>query len=342
MTKLIDQIALPEGMRNLEVKDLEVVAQELRDELIETVSSSGGHFASSLGATEITVALHSQFNTPKDKLVWDVGHQAYVHKMLTGRREAMPTIRKKGGISGFLKRNESPYDSFGAGHAGTSISAAVGMKVALSKKDPDAFVVPIIGDGSLTSGMAFEALNHAGYLQLKNFVVILNDNEMSISPNVGAISWLFSRAVTSKASTKARSQFKELYRKGLMPELVYKAIDRAEEVTQSFFASAAMLFEAFGFRYIGPVDGHNVNDLVKAIHNARQQDVPVLIHAYTSKGKGYEPAEENPMKWHGVKPFNRAEGKFISLPENKEKNRQSIRRFLPTQWWSLLSRTSAL
>jgi len=317
MAKLIDSISLPAGLRNLTVTDLAQVAQELRDELIDCVATSGGHFASSLGATEITVALHHMFDTPSDRIIWDVGHQAYVHKMLTGRRSEMGTIRKKDGLSGFLKRSESPYDAFGAGHAGTSISAAVGMRVALP---PEKYVVSVIGDGSMTSGMAFEAMNHAGALGLKNFIVLLNDNEMSISPNVGAISWLFSRAVTSPASNFARKNVKALYEKGYVPELVYKALDRAEEAAQGFFASAALLFEAFGFRYIGPVDGHDVSSLVEALARAKQQDVPVIIHASTVKGKGYEPAEEDPVTWHGVNPFDRNRGEFIvgkSLPAKK-------------------------
>jgi 1-deoxy-D-xylulose-5-phosphate synthase len=311
---LIDTLPLPSGLRGLSADDLQRVASELRDELIDSVSSSGGHFASSLGATELTVALHALFDTPHDRLVWDVGHQAYIHKMLTGRRGEMGSIRKKDGVSGFLKRNESEYDTFGAGHAGTSISAAVGMSLVLQRENPERYTVAIIGDGSLTAGMAFEALNHAGHLGLKNFIVVLNDNEMSISPNVGAISWLFSKAVTSKASTVARSGFKNLYRKGYVPELVYKAIDRAEEAAQGFFAGPAVLFEAFGFRYIGPVDGHNMADLMSAIQNAKQQDVPVLIHCYTQKGKGYEPAEADPIKWHGVNPFDRSKGEFVGAP----------------------------
>ncbi len=312
MAKIIDRISLPEGLRTLSTEELQLVATELREGLIESVACSGGHFASSLGATEITVALHSAFETPNDKIVWDVGHQAYIHKMVTGRRDKLHTIRKKDGISGFLKRAESPYDVFGAGHAGTSISAAVGLRVALDRTDPERFVVSVIGDGSLTSGMAFEAMNHAGDLGLKNFIVVLNDNEMSISPNVGAISWLFSKAITSKTSNFARKRFKDLYKRGYIPEVVYKFIDRAEEATQSFFASPAMLFEAFGFRYIGPVDGHNIADLKQALENARAQDIPVLIHAHTVKGKGYEPAEIDPIKWHGVTPFDRDKGEFVS------------------------------
>jgi 1-deoxy-D-xylulose-5-phosphate synthase len=317
-TKLIDSLKLPEDLRTLSVEDLNLVAEELRNELIDTVSESGGHFASSLGATEITVALHHLFDTPHDRLVWDVGHQAYIHKMATGRRERMGSIRTINGLSGFLKRSESAFDAFGAGHAGTSISAAVGMRHALDKVDPERYAVAIIGDGSLTSGMAFEALNHAGDLGLKKLIVVLNDNEMSISKNVGALSWLFSRAMTGETSSKARSKFKELYKRGYVPELLYKAIDRAEEATQGFFSSPAMLFEAFGFRYIGPVDGHDLPALIKALENAKRQDIPVLVHCRTVKGKGYEPAEEDPMLWHGVVPFDRQKGEFraATVPAN--------------------------
>ncbi len=317
-SKRIDSLKLPEGLRQLSVSELETVAQELRNELIDTVSESGGHFASSLGATEITVALHHLFNTPNDRLIWDVGHQAYVHKMVTGRRDRMGSIRTNKGLSGFLKRCESDYDAFGAGHAGTSISAAVGMRHALDKIDPERFVVAIIGDGSLTSGMAFEALNHAGDLGLKRLIVVLNDNEMSISQNVGALSWLFSRAMTGETSSRARDKFKSLYKRGYVPELLYKAMDRAEEATQGFFSSPAMLFEAFGFRYIGPVDGHDLPALIRALENAKRQDIPVLVHCRTVKGKGYEPAEEDPILWHGVVPFDRQRGEFRSatVPAN--------------------------
>lgn len=308
--RLIDTCKLPEDLRNLSLDELNQVAQELRNELIETVSRSGGHFASSLGATEISVALHRVFDTPHDRLVWDVGHQGYIHKMLTGRRAEMSGIRTLHGISGFLKRSESPFDAFGAGHAGTSISAAVGMRVALDSLAPERYVTAIIGDGSLTSGMAFEALNHAGDLRLKRFVVVLNDNEMSISKNVGALSWLFSRTLTGEVSSRARETFKRLHTRGYIPDLLYKAVDRAEEVTQSFFSTPAMLFEAFGFRYIGPVDGHDLPSLIQALENAKRQDIPVIVHCHTVKGKGYEPAEEDPILWHGVVPFDRTRGEF--------------------------------
>ncbi len=308
--RLIDTSQLPDDLRSMTPTELRQVADELRDELINTVSQSGGHFASSLGANELTVALHACFNTPHDRLIWDVGHQAYIHKMLTGRRALMGSIRQKDGISGFLRRDESQFDAFGAGHAGTSISAGVGMKMALKHKDSDQFVVPIIGDGSLTSGMAFEALNHAGALRLDNFVVILNDNEMSISENVGALSWLFSRTLTGETSSKARGAVKKLRNRGYIPELLYKAVDRAEELTQSFFSTPAMLFEAFGFRYIGPVDGHDISALTTALQNAKRQDGPVLVHCYTTKGKGYQPAEADPIKWHGVTPFDPSKAEF--------------------------------
>lgn len=316
--KLIDSLKLPEDLRTLAPDELSQVAAELRSELIDTVSRSGGHFASSLGTTEITIALHKVFDTPHDRLVWDVGHQAYVHKMLTGRRHQMAGIRTLDGISGFLKRSESPFDAFGAGHAGTSISAAVGMRVALDKLAPERFVTAIIGDGSLTSGMAFEALNHAGDLGLKKFVVVLNDNEMSISKNVGALSWLFSRALTGETSSRARDTIKKLHQRGYIPDILYKAVDRAEEVTQGFFSTPAMLFEAFGFRYIGPVDGHNLPALIQALENAKLQDIPVLVHCHTVKGKGYDPAEEDPILWHGVVPFDRSQGVFqATAPSNQ-------------------------
>lgn len=319
MTILLDKLTLPDDLRTCSIEQLETIAEELRDELIESVASSGGHFASSLGTTELTVALHAIFNTPSDRLIWDVGHQAYIHKMLTGRRQSLASIRKKDGLSGFLKRSESEYDCFGAGHAGTSISAAVGMAAALRNSKSKQHVVAVIGDGALTSGMAFEALNHAGELGLGNLVVVLNDNEMSIAPNVGAISWFFSRSATSELSTRARSVFKNLHEKGIIPDAIYKAIDRAEEATQGFLSSPAILFSAFGFRYIGPVDGHNMAAIHQALKNAKEQDVPVLVHAITVKGKGYTPAEADPLTWHGVKPFDRTRGAFISngIPKTK-------------------------
>ena len=298
---ILEHIKSPKDLRSLDLRQLICLATEVREELIRSVGVSGGHFASSLGVVELTIALHCAFNTPHDKLVWDVGHQCYIHKMLTDRKEQLDTIRSMGGISGFLSRSESSYDTFGAGHAGTSISAALGMSEALHRSGSDAKAIAIIGDGSLTAGMAFEALNHAGALR-RNLIVVLNDNEMSISPNVGSISKRFSKAMTSKYSLRVRNHFKSLYQRGYIPEVVYKLLDRAEEAVQTFFASPAMMFEAFGMRYIGPIDGHNLQDTLEALELARDQEGPTVVHVHTIKGKGYAPAEADPVYWHGVKP----------------------------------------
>ena len=304
-TPILDNLASPGDLKNLSKKELKSLCDELRQDLIARVNQVGGHFASSLGVVEITVALHTLFNTPKDRIVWDVGHQAYIHKILTGRREDILKVRKLGGISGFPKRDESKYDSFGVAHAGTSISAAAGMAEASHHDYPDSEdrnVIAVIGDGAMTAGMAFEALNHSGQLNRK-LIVILNDNEMSIAPNVGALSWAFSKTVTNKYSTIARTQFKNMVDKGLIPKSFYRALDRAEEAAQGFFSTPAMLFESFGYRYIGPVDGHNLDQLTDALERAKLQDGPVLIHALTQKGKGYSPAEKDPIKYHAVKPL---------------------------------------
>jgi 1-deoxy-D-xylulose-5-phosphate synthase len=313
-TPLLDTIQSPADLRNLSRSDLKQLCSELRLDLIKTVSQVGGHFASSLGVVELTVGIHKVFATPHDRLVWDVGHQAYIHKILTGRRKDLPRVRQLGGISGFPRRCESEYDTFGVAHAGTSISAALGMLEASSHEFPgtaDRRVIAVIGDGAMTAGMAFEALNHSGQLH-RNLIVVLNDNEMSIAPNVGALSWAFSRAVTNKFSTSARRHFKTLVEKRLIPRAFYRALDRAEEAAQGFFSTPAMLFESFGFRYLGPVDGHNLDQVIEALTHAKEQDGPVLIHALTVKGKGYEPAEADPVKWHGVTPFDITEGSFKS------------------------------
>lgn len=314
LTPLLDKISLPKDLRAMPEKDLIELCDELRTELVASVSQIGGHFASALGVVELTVALHKVFNTPEDRLVWDVGHQGYIHKILTGRRADLRKVRQFDGISGFLRREESEYDCFGAGHAGTSISAASGMAEAnyhsaMSTVDEKRNVVAIIGDGSLTAGMAFEALNHSGQLHRK-LIVVLNDNEMSIAPNVGALSLFLSRAVTGKVSTNARRHFKSLVEKGLIPHAFYRALDRAEEATQGFLSTPAMIFGAFGFRYIGPVDGHNLPAMMDALERAKDQDGPVLVHALTIKGKGYEPAEIDPVKYHGVTPFTASSGVF--------------------------------
>ena len=301
-TPLLDSLQSPSDLRKFSVEELIQLCSELRVDLISRLNEVGGHFASSLGVTEITVALHKVFSTPHDRIVWDVGHQAYIHKMLTGRRSSLNSIRTFGGISGFPKRCESEYDTFGVAHAGTSISAATGMIEASHIPQlgiDDRNVVAVIGDGAMTAGMAFEALNHAGQLHRK-LIVILNDNEMSIAPNVGALSLAFSKTVTGKLSTSARRHFKNLVEKGMVPKALYRMLDRAEEAAQGFFSSPSMLFEAFGFRYIGPIDGHNMEQVIDSLERAKLQDGPVLLHMLTVKGKGYEPAEENPVKYHAV------------------------------------------
>ncbi|MCC6221614.1 MAG: 1-deoxy-D-xylulose-5-phosphate synthase [Deltaproteobacteria bacterium] len=315
-TPILDRINQTSNLHSLSNRELHDLVSELRYELISSVSQTGGHFASSLGVVELTVAIHAIFNTPEDRVIWDVGHQAYVHKMLTGRREQMSSVRQLGGISGFPRRNESHYDAFGVGHAGTSISAATGMLEASSRVYPGhkaRRVVAIIGDGAMTAGMAFEALNHSGQLNRK-LIVILNDNEMSIAPNVGALSLAFSKTLTSKFSTTARRHFKSLVDKGLIPQIFYTALDRAEEAAQGFFSAPSMLFESFGYRYLGPIDGNNLEAALDALKRAIEQDGPVLIHALTVKGKGYEPAENDPVKFHGVGPFDVNGGTIKNSP----------------------------
>jgi len=318
-TPILDNLQSPSDLKKLSKEDLKLLCDELRQDLISRVNQVGGHFASSLGVVEITVALHALFNTPEDRIIWDVGHQAYIHKILTGRREEILKVRKLGGISGFPKRDESPYDSFGVAHAGTSISAAIGMAEASHHEyegSKDRNVIAVIGDGAMTAGMAFEALNHSGQLHRK-LIVILNDNEMSIAPNVGALSWAFSKTLTSKFSTAARTHFKSLVEKGLIPKSFYRALDRAEEAAQGFFSTPAMLFESFGYKYIGPVDGNNIDQITEALERAKLQDGPVLIHALTKKGKGFSPAEKDPVKYHAVKALTLIEDKDNSSKKKK-------------------------
>ena len=317
LPSLLEKIECPNDLRSLSLEELERLCEELRQYLIRTVGNIGGHFASSLGVVELTVACHRVFNTPHDRLVWDVGHQAYVHKILTGRRLELHQIRHLGGISGFPRRTESKYDTFGVGHAGTSISAATGMLEALQHSDDpgkvDSKVIAIIGDGAMTSGMAFEALNHSGHLH-KNLVVILNDNEMSIAPNVGALSLAFSSTLNSQLGTSARRHFRSLVERGLIPEVFYKSLYKLEDAAQGFLSTPAMLFEAFGYRYIGPLDGHNLDQLLGALEKAKNQDGPVLVHTITVKGKGFAPAEADPVKYHGVDAFKKVVATKAPVP----------------------------
>ena len=300
---LLNKIASPHDLRLLPESSLEMVAKELRAYLLESVSRSGGHFAAGLGSIELTIALHYLYNTPEDRLVWDVGHQAYPHKILTGRREQMPTIRKWGGLAPFPKRDESPYDTFGVGHSSTSISAALGMAIAAKQTGSTRRAVAIIGDGGLTAGLAFEALNHAGDIGA-NLLVILNDNNMSISPNVGALSNRFAQILSGKLYTTVREGSKKVLSQ--MPS-VWELARRAEEHVKGLIVPGT-LFEEFGFNYIGPIDGHHLPTVLNTLRNIRQLDGPQFLHLITKKGKGYAPAEADPVKYHGVSPFDPTQG----------------------------------
>jgi 1-deoxy-D-xylulose-5-phosphate synthase len=299
-SSLLDSITDPNDVRALTEDQLPQLAEELREFLLQSVSQTGGHLAAGLGTVDLTIALHYVFNTPEDKLVWDVGHQAYPHKILTGRRDRMPTIRKKDGLSAFPTREESPYDTFGVGHSSTSISAALGMAIAAGLEKRDAHAVAIIGDGGLTGGMAFEALNHAGALDA-NLLVVLNDNEMSISPNVGAMNNYLAKLLSGRFYSTIRQGSKELL-KDRMPS-VWELARRAEEHVKGMVAPGT-LFEELGFNYIGPIDGHDMDTLVTTLRNLRNTDGPRFLHIVTKKGKGYLPAEMDPVAYHGVGTFD--------------------------------------
>jgi 1-deoxy-D-xylulose-5-phosphate synthase len=302
---LLDRVDRPEDLRGLAVEQLGELAWELRRFLIDAVSRTGGHLAAGLGVVELTVALHYVFDTPHDRLVWDVGHQAYPHKILTGRRQRMATLRQKGGISGFLKRSESPFDAFGAGHSSTSISAALGMAIAAERKGEPRHVVAIIGDGALSGGMAFEALNHAGSLD-NDLLVILNDNDMSISPPVGAVSNYLARVLSSRFYNRVRDGGKSALR--AVPGL-RELMGRWEEHMKGMVMPGT-LFEELGFNYIGPIDGHDLPLLVETLSNMKVMRGPRLLHVVTQKGRGYEPAEGDPCVYHGVSPFDPQTGEL--------------------------------
>lgn len=308
MPSILEGIKEPGQLKSLSLRELETLAEELRERIVETCAVNGGHVAPSLGVIELTIALHRVFDSPKDKIVWDVGHQAYAHKLLTGRNERFDTLRKLGGISGFPKRAESPHDCFDVGHSSTSISAGVGFAVARDLKGERNKVLAVIGDGSMTGGLALEGLNHAGELN-KDLVVILNDNEMSISENVGALSNLLSRTITSEYVHRAKKDL-EVFLEGvpMFGKSVLKIAKRAEESLKTLF-TPGMLFEAFGFEYIGPIDGHDIGKLVETLENVKRFDDAVLIHVLTKKGKGYPPAEAYPSLFHGVGPFDAKTGR---------------------------------
>ncbi len=301
---LLERIHSPADLRKLPQSKLDGVTGELRHFLVHSVSRSGGHFAAGLGAVELTVALHYLYDTPDDRIVWDVGHQAYPHKILTGRRDAMHSVRKWGGITPFPKRAESEYDTFGVGHAGTSIGAAVGMAIAAKRTGSGRRIVAVIGDGGLTCGMAFEALNHAGGIDA-DMLVILNDNEMSISPNVGALTRRFTQIISGKLYSTVREGGKKMLSR--MPA-VRELARKAEEHVKGFIVPG-MLFEELGFNYFGPIDGHDLPALLSTIKNIQALDGPRLLHIVTQKGKGYAPAEADPVKYHGIgSPFDPSVG----------------------------------
>ncbi|MEO9096747.1 MAG: 1-deoxy-D-xylulose-5-phosphate synthase N-terminal domain-containing protein, partial [Candidatus Baltobacteraceae bacterium] len=313
---VIEGIESPADLRRLSRTEIDVLAREIRELLVETCARNGGHLAPNLGVVELTLALHRVLDLPKDKIVWDVSHQTYVHKILTGRRDRFPTLRQAGGLSGFAMRSESPYDVFGAGHASTSVSAALGMARARDLAGRDETIVAVLGDGALTGGLAYEALNNAGESKT-NFIVVLNDNEMSIAPNVGSIASYLAVLRSKPFFTFAREKTKDIL--GAIPfgDTALKALSSAEVAAMRFVSPAektTVIFEELGFRYIGPVDGHDYDALVDVISNARKIHGPVLLHVRTVKGKGFVPAERDARTFHGVGAFEVENGKTEFKP----------------------------
>jgi len=306
----LDQIESPADLRRLRQGELESLSEEIRARLVDVISRLGGHFAPGLGVVELTVALHYVFDTPTDRIVWDVGHQGYPHKILTGRNDRFPTIRQKGGLSGFLKRDESEYDTFGAGHAATSISAAFGMATARDLRGEDHKVVAVIGDGSLTSGMAYEALNNAGHTD-RDLIVVLNDNEMSIAPNVGAMNKYLTKIRSNPLYNRVRDELKGLVHR--LPEPMEQLAVRLDDSLKNMFVPG-MVFEDLGFRYVGPVDGHDIDALVETFSNVRTMHGPRVVHVITQKGRGFPQAERDPVGWHGAKPFDKISGEMTRKP----------------------------
>src|SRR3978361_57417 len=329
-TPLLDRVRYPADLRNFSQEQLRELADELRAETVDAVSVTGGHLGASLGVVELTVAIHAIFDTPRDRLLWDVGHQAYPHKILTGRRDRIRTLRQGGGLSGFTKRSESEYDPFGAAHSSTSISAGLGMAVARDLKDArfaaatsaeraeqglerdDRNVICVIGDGAMSAGMAYEAMNNAGALRSR-LIVILNDNDMSIAPPVGAMSAYLSRLMSSRSFMSLRDFAAKMAKR--FPRTLERTARRAEEYARGILTGGT-LFEELGFYYVGPIDGHNLDHLLPVLRNLRDSDgmEPVLLHVVTQKGKGYAPAEASADKYHGVTRFNVITGELAKAP----------------------------
>lgn len=315
MTRWLSQINTPEDLQKIEVENLKPLSGEIREFIIQKASKTGGHLAPNLGVVELTLALHYVFNSPIDKIIWDVGHQCYTHKILTGRRTDFDSLRQFGGISGFPRRGESEHDIFGTGHASTSISAALGIAVARDLKEEDHKVIAVIGDGSLGGGMAFEALNQAGAAK-RDMIIVLNDNEMSISKNVGALSAYLNRLVSDPRYNQLRARARKLLCKWPLGKHAVKAARRIESSVMALLGPS-LLFEELGFKYIGPIDGHNVFDLVNTFQNVKQLGGPLLVHVVTKKGKGCDYAEKNATKFHSVAPFDAANGEKLSVPSEK-------------------------
>ena len=301
---LLDRVKYPEDIRRLGRDELNQLVDEARARHIDVVSQKGGHFGASLGVAELTVALHYVYDTPRDQIVWDTGHQAYIHKMLTGRNEELPTIRTQGGLAPFLRRDESEYDAFGAGHAATSISAAWGMAVGRDLTGEDFNVLAVIGDGAMTCGLAYEALNNAGHTE-RDFVVVLNDNDMSIGPAVGAMNKYLTGMITNPAYNKVRNLVRDVLHR--TPQAMEEMVVRLEESAKHLLTPGS-LFEELGFRYVGPIDGHDVNALVDTFSRVKDMQRTILVHVITRKGKGYTRAEDDPWTWHAAAPFNPATG----------------------------------
>ena len=302
MSKVLDQIEFPIDVKKLDLEELRKLCGEIREEIISTVSKNGGHLASNLGVVELTVALHHVFELPHDKVIWDVGHQSYAHKILTGRRDRFHTLRQYEGISGFPKRDESPYDAFDSGHSGTSISSALGMAEARRQRGEEGKVIAVIGDGSMTAGVAFEGLNQTGHVD-QDLIVILNDNEMSISPNVGALSSYLNRLMTGQFVNRFREDIKAFLE--TLPGIGKSVLRFAKQAEESLkgLLIPGLLFEELGLKYIGPIDGHRLDYLIETFQNIKKLRGPILVHVITKKGKGYPPAEMNPARFHSVPPF---------------------------------------
>ncbi len=307
MSCLLKNIDSPQDLKKLSQDELIDLAKEIRKTIVTTVSEKGGHLAPSLGVVELTLALHYCFDSPKDKIIWDVGHQSYAHKLITGRRDRFSTLRQQDGISGFPKRAESEHDILDTGHSSTSISAALGITTAISLQEKEGKVVAVIGDGSMTAGMAFEALNNAGHLR-KDLIVVLNDNEMSISPNVGALSSFLSRKLTSRLATKLKRDLESFLKRSEVGGNIWQVLKKSEDSLKSLL-TPGMLFEALQFEYVGPIPGHHIDTLIETFENVKNVPGPVLVHVLTKKGKGYGPAEKHPDLFHGLGPFDIKTGK---------------------------------